>query len=73
MSTGASGTSGVVLDRLLTLQQVAERLAVSLRSVYRLMAEGELPQPVKVLGCSRIPEGDVVTLIEKLKRERRSC
>jgi excisionase family DNA binding protein len=32
---------------LLTVQEVADRLNVSVRTVYRLLSRGELPQPVR--------------------------
>lgn len=45
----------MILDRperlagpeLLTSQQVAERLAVSVRTLWRLVAAGKFPQPVR--------------------------
>ncbi len=32
---------------LLTSQQVADRLAVSVRTLWRLLARGDLPQPIR--------------------------
>jgi excisionase family DNA binding protein len=32
---------------LLTARQVADRLCISVRTLYRLLAQGELPQPVR--------------------------
>lgn len=58
------------LDRLLSLVDAAAHLGVSLRTLYRLIAGGELPQPVKVGSASRMPESDLVRYIESLKRRR---
>lgn len=57
-------------DRLLTIQDVAQRLRISGRAVYRLIASGEIPQPVKLGRSSRIPEGDLVEFLNKLKQQR---
>ena len=35
-------------DHLLTIKEVARRLASSVRHVWRLIAKGELPKPVHV-------------------------
>lgn len=59
------------LDRLLTLKQVAERLAVCRRTIERLISRGDLPQVVKVGRRSCMLESDVQGFIEGLKRERR--
>ncbi len=57
-------------DRLLKLDEVGEILAVSRRTVHRLIASGELPHPVKVGSGSRMPMLDVLKFTERLKRER---
>lgn len=44
------------LPRLLTLRQVAQALAVSRRTVERLIAAGEFPRPIKIGNASRVPE-----------------
>jgi excisionase family DNA binding protein len=36
-----------ISPELLTSQQVAEKLSVSVRTVWRLVASGRLPQPVR--------------------------
>jgi len=48
-------------DRLLTIEATAERLSVSTRTVYRLVADGKLG-PVKVRGCTRLRESSVAAL-----------
>lgn len=55
---------------LLPLSRVAEQLAVSVRTIHRLIAGGELPRPVKVGSQSRLPASEVHGYIERLKRGR---
>lgn len=57
---------------LLTLREVAELLAVSLRTVHRLISSGALPVPVKVGRSSRMPREDVQQYIDGLKLNRSS-
>ncbi|MCR9215625.1 MAG: helix-turn-helix domain-containing protein [bacterium] len=58
------------LSRLLTLDEVANRLAVSRRTIDRLIAEGELPRSVKIGASSRMPEEDLRLYIERQLRKR---
>ncbi len=62
--------SSTAVDRLLSLDNAASYLGICRRTIYRLIAAGELPQPVKVGGAVRIPESDLVRYIESLKRRR---
>jgi len=55
-------------DWLVSLKHVAERLDVSIRTVYRLIAAGILPGPVKVRGASRLWASDVERYLTRLKR-----
>ena len=57
-------------DQFLKLQDVAERLRVSVRSVRREIARGRLAKPVKVGVASRWPASDVQAYMERLKQER---
>ena len=58
-------------DRLMDLEEVAEKLGnISTRSVRRLIARGDLPQPVKVLSSPRLYHSDVVAYLEGLKQKR---
>ncbi|MEM1022470.1 MAG: helix-turn-helix domain-containing protein [Myxococcota bacterium] len=50
----------------LTVKQVAERLAVNERTVYRMANSGELPG-FKVAGTWRFLEADIETWIEEQK------
>ncbi len=57
-------------ERLLTIREVASRLGASTRHVYRLIASGELPRPVKVGKASRIPESELNDYIKRIKGSR---
>jgi excisionase family DNA binding protein len=59
-------------DRLLTIREVAAWLAVSIRTVQRLVAAGAFPQPVR-LGrerCVRWFVADVRQHLERRRKER---
>ncbi|MFA5257873.1 MAG: helix-turn-helix domain-containing protein [Opitutales bacterium] len=58
------------VEQLLTLRQVASCLSLSTRAVYRLIADGALPRPVKLGGASRFYESDVHAFLEKLRAQR---
>ncbi len=55
---------------LVSLDGVAAMLDVSKREVYRLIAAGELPQPVKIGRLSKLPVGEVLAYVERLKSMR---
>ena len=58
-------------DRLMDLEEVAAKLGnISTRSVRRLIAKGDLPQPVKVLSSPRLYHSDIVGYLERLKQNR---
>jgi excisionase family DNA binding protein len=56
---------------LISLKSAAHRLDLSLRGVYRLIARGALPHPVKVGGSSKLFESDLRTYLEELQSQRR--
>lgn len=58
------------LAHLLTVRDVAETLAVSVRQVWKLVALGELPV-VRVGRCARFDPRDVQAWIERRKEARR--
>ena len=60
-----------VSERLITLDKVAELLSVTKRTVYRLIAKGDLPQPLKVGHSVRLSVSDVTEYFERLKLQRR--
>ncbi len=66
-----SDTAGC--DRLVALRVVAERLGLSTRAVYRLIASGVLPPPVKIGKASRWFTSDVEGYMDKLRMTRTKC
>lgn len=59
------------LDQLLSVPAAAARLDISRRSLYRLIAAGQLPPPIKVGGSTKLCESDLVSYLEHLKAQRR--
>lgn len=53
--------------QLLTLRQAADRLAVSIPTIYRLMEDGELPW-IKLGKARRVPLAAVVALVARNTR-----
>lgn len=62
--------SSIAPETLLSLPKAARRLDISVRALYRLMARGELPPPVKVGGASKLYESDLGNYLAKLKQRR---
>lgn len=60
-------------EKMMRLKQVAERLGVSLRTVYREIQEGRLPQPMKVRACSVIPESVIDAYLRRMSPGDRRC
>ncbi len=58
------------MNDLLTLQQAARWLAVSRRTLERLIAAGEFPYPLKIGRASRVLVQDVEAYLERLKSRR---
>lgn len=59
-------TSVKTQERLLDVNQVAQRLNVGRTTVYRLIESGDLPASrFGTAHCIRIREKDVITFIEK--------
>jgi predicted DNA-binding transcriptional regulator AlpA len=58
-------------ERLVSLAETAGMLGgVSVKTVRRMIAAGELPPAVKVLSCSKLPLSEVQSCIERLKQQR---
>ncbi|PTX92333.1 helix-turn-helix domain-containing protein [Opitutus sp. ER46] len=55
---------------LMSLKDAASRLDLSLRAVYRLIARGLLPRPVKVGGASKLFESDIQSYLASLRAQR---
>lgn len=62
--------SFAVEDRLLSVDEVAGILHVSDRSVWRLVANGDLPKPARVGRCARWFKSEVQAYLDKLKQQR---
>ncbi len=73
MSTNDRSSSGAPTPRgLWRLSTVAEFLGgISVRSVRRLIARGELPQPVHVGRSCCLPADEVLAYVERLKGGRK--
>ena len=55
--------SNSVADRLLRAGEVADLLGLSLRSVWKLTADGQLPCPLKIGGATRWRASDIRQLM----------
>jgi excisionase family DNA binding protein len=66
MNAGSTAISGCNLVRV---KVAAVRLGVSVRTLYRIIAEGELPL-VHIRGCSCLKEADLQGYIERNKESR---
>jgi excisionase family DNA binding protein len=64
-------TTPTTKDTLISLKDTANRLNLSVRAVYRLVARGILPRPFKVGGATRFFESDLDRYFESLKAARR--
>ncbi len=58
------------IDQLLTLDQAAAQLAVSRRTLYRMMAAKEFPRPIRVGGSRRVSQIELVQFLESAKQRR---
>ncbi len=55
---------------LLTLNQAAQSLAISKRTLERLIAGGVFPVPLKIGRSSRVSREDISNYLEQLRRAR---
>ncbi len=51
--------------RLLRTREFAERLGISVATLYRLIAAGKLPPPIKIGGASAWPSSDLDAIVER--------
>ena len=58
-------------EKLISLKDTAEKLNLSVRAVYRLIASGILPPPVKVGGATKFFESDLKNYFDALKAKRK--
>ena len=56
--------------RLYRVRDVAELLTLSVREVWRLVAKGVLPQPVKIGRCSVWFDSDISEFEKRLREQR---
>jgi predicted DNA-binding transcriptional regulator AlpA len=71
MQTATTPRKEAIEDPLLDLDEVAEILGhISTRSVRRIIARGELPQPIKILSTPRLYRSEVMAYLERLKQKR---
>ncbi|MNV01390.1 Prophage CP4-57 regulatory protein (AlpA) [compost metagenome] len=59
-----------VTDPLLTANEVVAFLRISRPTFYRRIADGTIPQPVKIGALSRWPRSEIVRSIENAKAAR---
>lgn len=57
-------------ERLLTMADAARVLGISTRGLYRLVASGELPAPLKIGRASRMALTEIHAYIERLRARR---
>ncbi len=57
-------------ERLLSVQETAQRLALSTRTIWKLCATGNFPQPLRIGGARRWRESDITAFIEDLTTAR---
>lgn len=59
-------TTNGMSDRLLTVNEVAERLGVSVRTVWSLRSSGRIPDAVKISNATRWRRSEIETYIRGL-------
>jgi predicted DNA-binding transcriptional regulator AlpA len=60
-----------IIDPLLTAREGAKVLQVSVPTFWRRVADGTVPQPVKIGALSRWPSSEITQVIEHAKARRR--
>ena len=60
-----------ITDPLLTAREGARILQVSLPTFWRRVADGTVPQPIKIGALSRWPASEIVQVIQMAKDRRR--
>lgn len=65
--------AGTQMHRLLTVAEVAKRMAVSARTVYRMVERGQLPVVVLPAGGLRFDPDDIEAWISSLKVNQTSA
>jgi excisionase family DNA binding protein len=55
------------MEKLLTIDELAQFIRVSTRTIYRMLDDGELPFAIKLKGSWRFRENDVQVWLESHK------
>lgn len=59
-----------IVDPLLRDSDAAKMLCCSKATLWRRVADGTIPKPVKIGGMSRWPQSEIVAVIEAAKAQR---
>lgn len=59
-----------ITDPLLTDKEVAKLLTVSVPTVWRRVADGTIPRPIKIGALSRFPQSEILGFLEAAKAKR---
>jgi len=65
-----NGNSVLPTDPLLTARESASHLQISVPTFWRRVADGTVPEPIKIGGLSRWPRSEIRDVIEKAKSKR---
>ena len=57
-------------DKLVSIDAVAKNLDISVRQVWRLIARGEMPKPIKIGRSSKLFLSDIEAYMAKLRAQR---
>ena len=64
-------STATTMDQMCDIQTVASLLGVSVRKVWRLIAGGDFPKPVKIGRAVRFFVSEILQYQEKLKQTRK--
>ena len=53
--------------KLISVKEAAKLMAISRRTLERLVSAGDLPRPLKIGGCSRFRIKDITAYIERME------
>ena len=70
MTVDNAQTENSIGRQLISMKDAGEILGISQRCLYRLIASGELPPPVKIGRASRMVLSEIDDYIEKIKTAR---
>ena len=59
-----------MIEAMLDVKRLAEKLGASVRTVWRLVSAGVLPKPVQVGRCTRWFESDIEEFQRRLRESR---